>query len=845
MRLNHALISLAIVTAAYLGVLVWIDSANGIFDQLHTLAGAMPALLVLTVASWLLRYGRWRWLLRLDGFDSQGWRSLAAYLAGFAFTATPGKVGELVRIRYFARQGVPACTVISAFVFERVLDLVAVLMLAALGWGWFGGIYTTLVVFVCTVAAGVLACDLPRRHACGCRLYAAGRSGFDGSRHRDAADRTGCQPCPGVAGGGWHTLGHALVCHFCRRGRGHLDRVVRPRRLPMRRHFHKHARAAMTHTPPTDTVTTTDRTLPHSRRTRRNARHYASYAALLLSLVFVALAILGGVRQYLPIPFWDMWGGYVGFMTGDDLSTWQAWWRLHNEHRILLTRLLFWVDYRLFDASLVFLIVSNYALAACAAVMFVWALRERIGTLHIHTGSVAIAGLIVMAMFSWLQSENFTWAFQSQFFLAQTVPLASLLALYRSHRTHSRSWLLAAAALGVLACGTMANGVAALPLLVVMAALCGLSLRRVCVLAGVTVAMLGYYFGDYQSTASSRSLAMLTPHAADLVQYTLVYLGAPVFKITRGHAGIAALAGLVLALSALGFLWLACRSKVRDVLGAALALFILYVAATALLTAFGRHTYGVAQAASSRYQTPVLMAWAALLILLAPWLMRALSRRPRLTASALLVIALAMLPQQRLALKRDSAGGFDRWLAVLALDMGVRDDTQLAYLYPFATDIIAYSARLRTANLLPFTHRLLDTVKLGVARQVPADAAIVQCQGTLGDIQALDKAPNFLRIDGSLHTTTPRREQALLQVLDNERRVVGFAVTAPRSRSNKFDADTAKYMTRFGGYLQVDLFDAHAEVILLRDDRSDCEFSLRLPESPGTHQSPPETRHSR
>ena len=65
---------------------------------------------------------------------------------------------------------------------------------------------------------------------------------------------------------------YGLVCHFCRRGRGHLDRVVRPRRLPMRRHFHKHARAAMTHTPPTDTVTTTDRTLPHSRRTRRNAR---------------------------------------------------------------------------------------------------------------------------------------------------------------------------------------------------------------------------------------------------------------------------------------------------------------------------------------------------------------------------------------------------------------------------------------------------------------------------------------------------------------------------------------------------------------------------------------------
>ena len=158
MRLNHALISLAFITAAYLGVLAWIDGARGVFDRLPTLANTMPVLLALTVVSWLLRYGRWRWLLRLDGYESRGWRSLAAYLAGFAFTATPGKIGELVRIRYFARQEVPAATVISAFVFERMLDLIAVLMLAALGWGWFGGIYTTLVLFVCILVMGVLAC---------------------------------------------------------------------------------------------------------------------------------------------------------------------------------------------------------------------------------------------------------------------------------------------------------------------------------------------------------------------------------------------------------------------------------------------------------------------------------------------------------------------------------------------------------------------------------------------------------------------------------------------------------------------------------------------------------------
>lgn len=158
MRINHALISLGIVTAVYLGLLVWLDGERGVFALLPTLASAMPVLLALTVASWLLRYARWWWLLRMAGHPLKGWRALAAYLAGFAFTATPGKVGELVRIRYYGRQGVPAEAVVAAFVFERMLDLVAVLLLAFLGWGAFGGIYTTLLVFVTVVVVAVLVC---------------------------------------------------------------------------------------------------------------------------------------------------------------------------------------------------------------------------------------------------------------------------------------------------------------------------------------------------------------------------------------------------------------------------------------------------------------------------------------------------------------------------------------------------------------------------------------------------------------------------------------------------------------------------------------------------------------
>lgn len=58
-----------------------------------------------------------------------------AYLAGFAFTATPGKLGELLRIRYLTPQGVPPWRVLAAFVYERALDLMAVLLLSALAIG--------------------------------------------------------------------------------------------------------------------------------------------------------------------------------------------------------------------------------------------------------------------------------------------------------------------------------------------------------------------------------------------------------------------------------------------------------------------------------------------------------------------------------------------------------------------------------------------------------------------------------------------------------------------------------------------------------------------------------------
>ncbi|XAH23736.1 lysylphosphatidylglycerol synthase transmembrane domain-containing protein [Xylophilus sp. GW821-FHT01B05] len=132
MKPAHAVAAAGACTAAYVAALVWADARNQVFQQLPQVLAWMPAMLTLAFASYVLRYTRWRWLLGRAGYRTPWGTGFLCYLAGFAFTATPGKVGELVRVRYFARLGVPAARTISAFIYERAFDLLSVVLLAAL-----------------------------------------------------------------------------------------------------------------------------------------------------------------------------------------------------------------------------------------------------------------------------------------------------------------------------------------------------------------------------------------------------------------------------------------------------------------------------------------------------------------------------------------------------------------------------------------------------------------------------------------------------------------------------------------------------------------------------------------
>ncbi|WP_244152963.1 lysylphosphatidylglycerol synthase transmembrane domain-containing protein [Stenotrophomonas pavanii] len=121
--------ALSIVTAGYLAVLIYVDRDAHALERLTALAAPLLVCSALVLASFALRYQRWHGALQRQGHPVDHWRGLRAYLAGFAFTASPGKAGELLRIRYFAAMGVPSRTVLATFIHERGQDLLILTLL--------------------------------------------------------------------------------------------------------------------------------------------------------------------------------------------------------------------------------------------------------------------------------------------------------------------------------------------------------------------------------------------------------------------------------------------------------------------------------------------------------------------------------------------------------------------------------------------------------------------------------------------------------------------------------------------------------------------------------------------
>ena len=132
---KRLLLVLGLAATGYAAILlVWGDSPKISFAVLWTKTGLQAA--ALCMLNYLLRGVRWRLWMAHYG-RRFGWiEGLRFYLAGYAFTPTPGNIGEAARGLMLARQPLGTAQSVAVFGAERLADLICLLLLCLPAVGW-------------------------------------------------------------------------------------------------------------------------------------------------------------------------------------------------------------------------------------------------------------------------------------------------------------------------------------------------------------------------------------------------------------------------------------------------------------------------------------------------------------------------------------------------------------------------------------------------------------------------------------------------------------------------------------------------------------------------------------
>ena len=74
---------------------------------------------------------RWRYLISYLGYDIPIKRDFINWIATFAFVATPGKIGELIKVNFYKEDfNVPKSQTFSILFFEKISDLLSIVLIS-------------------------------------------------------------------------------------------------------------------------------------------------------------------------------------------------------------------------------------------------------------------------------------------------------------------------------------------------------------------------------------------------------------------------------------------------------------------------------------------------------------------------------------------------------------------------------------------------------------------------------------------------------------------------------------------------------------------------------------------
>jgi hypothetical protein len=338
-----------------------------------------------------------------------------------------------------------------------------------------------------------------------------------------------------------------------------------------------------------------------------------------------------------------------------------------------------------------------------------------------------------------------------------------------------------------------------------------------------------YFHGYYSPSHHGHLSDALKNNPVGLLYYTMLYLGSPFYYLAGGGSVgkvVATLSCVVLASLSMLMAYKQVFAVKKSALIFALMFYILYVGGTAFGTAGGRLIFGFDSAVSSRYTTPAIMAWAALVVALWGGYADRCKGAARVPVQLLFVsFGIVMLVYQLNALKRIDGALSLRETAALAATLGIKDTEYIGKLYPDPnhTLALAKSGNDRVLSIFGKYPYLNLRNEIGAPYKF-GDSHL--CAGSLDIAEPIAGVPDYFRIQGWVFDTKTKRSPKVIRFVNGQGSLVGVALTgAPRDDVKKL-VDTNAGLAGFKGYLQTSA--AGLAVAALGDDPG-CKLDFLVP----------------
>ena len=551
------------------------------------------------------------------------------------------------------------------------------------------------------------------------------------------------------------------------------------------------------------------------------------------AVFFVVTAVVGATRWIHPVPFWDMWDGYLAFWFELQDGNSSLWWEFSNEHNLLLLKAIFWLDLTLFSGSQAFLVGVNLLLTAGIATALITMLYQRLSFGASQEFSramfVALSSTLVIVTFSWMQGEEFVFPYHAHFLMNILAPLLVFLMLGIAAQRNDDArpgvtfFILLAFAAALLAPWTAASGFFVPFLAAALAALIGLGYKRALALLalGVVGAVIYSTNSLLANPGEDGPISNFLASPLEVLRFLLVYLGGPWATVTDSQI-IGGVAGGIFILVVVVAVFSLSRRGKRSISGLTVLSYPVFLVITGALTAAGRIQLGFEQVTAIRYLTPVLAGWSCLLILAAPRLLKWFTRPLPLASLTLLLIPILLLPEQLSALTPKQGNLHLRDTATLAVSLGVRDPASVYPIYPWSMERpIELAARAREEGITVLAREPYASLQstIGLPDQAKAHVA---CAGWIESRTPIDGSP-WDRVDGWVVVSGSSRQEKVLRLTNRMTETVGWVTVGNTREDVRSQYPNATGIDGYSGYVRADV---PSENLFIAGDAYRCSEPL-------------------